>query len=960
MKKIFTLLTLLLCAIGMQAADETLFSANPTAAWSVPASTTDAEITSSYANITGGKMYVTNEQTGAKDLIKKQGELAFQQTNNNTFFKVVLNKALQAGDVISARMQSRTDADLGLWFSTATSRPGTEPTSKIVLATASSSAWVEAPTYTVAEGDGICGETTFYIYRGTGKSTYFNTFTITRPSSAPELAAAPTSLSFSLNPSTASETKAFTLTGSNLTAGETVNIAAATTVEGLSISPTSVIVGEDGTINQEVNITYAATGDIAEATVNVVATAAASAATITVPVTYSCTSSSTYTIGYTEAINGTKLEARELTGCDNVTISEPVFGSSISNYKETSKSVFIDNTAFANTDSWRKSGSDYDNQNVGYTLTVASGYKMNIQKINARIAVADDTYTWYVEILNGAGTQIWKSGEITTTKASSGKIDNVDVSTDPNVQGLTGNVTVNLWVKQGGSTKYFSINYLQMNVTTEVDNRPTYAMSVSANDETMGTFTPADGSEVTEGESVAFTATPNNGYKFVKWVIDGEEQNANPYTIENVTEAHTAVAYFAKRYMVTYDIDSYKNSCTKILNNVDETKGYDEVYSNNEDNYTIPSYADKYLYSKGKTFKEWQDADGNTYASGATIAMTKDITLTPTFTTTKNTISDATEETVVTWTFAKADILYASWQGSNAVGYNVAKVAVNGETISVPMIIDATNGKVDNSGRTDAIAQVNQNTKFTIPAVSGMVVKIVDAYKNISTTTIAGSTDYQGTGTKSVSYTYTGSEETIDIIVNESGQYLNTIKVTYPGNTVSVTIPESGYATLTTAYALDFSSTEVKAYKATAVNESSVTIEEVSQVPANGSVIIGGAAGTYSIPVATETVAALEGNLMAGSATEETTLEAYAGYILSGGMFHPCTAGKLAVGKAYLAVSAANSKALNIVFGEGTGINNVNVNENDNESGKIFNLAGQQMKSAVKGVYIKNGKKYVK
>lgn len=61
--------------------------------------------------------------------------------------------------------------------------------------------------------------------------------------------------------------------------------------------------------------------------------------------------------------------------------------------------------------------------------------------------------------------------------------------------------------------------------------------------------------------------------------------------------------------------------------------------------------------------------------------------------------------------------------------------------------------------------------------------------------------------------------------------------------------------------------------------------------------------------------------------------------------------------KAYLAVPATAAKE-GFAFGETTGINNVNVNENEN--GKIFNLAGQQMKSAVKGVYIKNGKKYIK
>ena len=64
--------------------------------------------------------------------------------------------------------------------------------------------------------------------------------------------------------------------------------------------------------------------------------------------------------------------------------------------------------------------------------------------------------------------------------------------------------------------------------------------------------------------------------------------------------------------------------------------------------------------------------------------------------------------------------------------------------------------------------------------------------------------------------------------------------------------------------------------------------------------------------------------------------------------------------KAYLAVpaSATGGAKEGFSFSEATGINNVNAVENTNE--KIFNLAGQQMKSAVKGVYIKNGRKYVK
>ena len=181
MKKIFTLIATALLTMGASA-QTTVFSATPlqdlTENWSTP--TGETEITATYATISGGKMFTVNEQDAAKEMIKKQGgEYAFQCTNNNTYFKVVLSEALQAGDVISARLQSRTDTDLGLFFAATSTRPS-ETTTAIILPTAAEQAWTEAPSYTVATGDGICGETTFYMFRATGKSTYFNTFAITR------------------------------------------------------------------------------------------------------------------------------------------------------------------------------------------------------------------------------------------------------------------------------------------------------------------------------------------------------------------------------------------------------------------------------------------------------------------------------------------------------------------------------------------------------------------------------------------------------------------------------------------------------------------------------------------------------------------------------------------------------------------------------------------------------------
>ena len=181
MKKFLTLLVLLACAIGQMKADTVIFSADVTAkdAVSFNASST-TEITSDYAAITGGTMYAVNQQTSAKNLIANNANaVGFSFTNNNTFFKIELDNALQVGDVIAARGVSNTGGPRGLWISTAESRPD-ECSTVVTVGQASSNAWVNLNPYTVEEGDGLAGASTIYIYRATGNSTYFDEFTITR------------------------------------------------------------------------------------------------------------------------------------------------------------------------------------------------------------------------------------------------------------------------------------------------------------------------------------------------------------------------------------------------------------------------------------------------------------------------------------------------------------------------------------------------------------------------------------------------------------------------------------------------------------------------------------------------------------------------------------------------------------------------------------------------------------
>ncbi len=183
------LFMVLMVGVGQAWADETVFSATVIATENVSVSkqTTDQAITSGQATISGGSMYVSNgQEKNDKTLIstsmgpsgdKRKG---FTMTNSNTMFKVVLSSALQNGDEISTVFYPNSGSDgNGLWFSTGSTIPGSAPTAKAT--TSSVSAWTDI-SYTVSTGDGICGETAFYIYRATSTSTTFQNFTITRAS----------------------------------------------------------------------------------------------------------------------------------------------------------------------------------------------------------------------------------------------------------------------------------------------------------------------------------------------------------------------------------------------------------------------------------------------------------------------------------------------------------------------------------------------------------------------------------------------------------------------------------------------------------------------------------------------------------------------------------------------------------------------------------------------------------
>jgi hypothetical protein len=211
---------------------------------------------------------------------------------------------------------------------------------------------------------------------------------------------------------------------------------------------------------------------------------------------------------------------------------------------------------------------------------------------------------------------------------------------------------------------------------------------------------------------------------------------------------------------------------------------------------------------------------------------------------------------------------------------------------------------------------------------------------------------------KGGSYTFTNSDNTAGTYTlsqtTSKNAWINAFALTYTvlGKenydyrtslpVVDVTVTATGYLSYCSPYKLDFSETNVKAYKAS-VNETTgeVTLTKLDVVPAEEGVVLfsseakeANEATTYTIPVTDKAPSDVTGNQMKG-VLERTQVvwnpsTGVYNYILQQGEFRKATTpgGYLKANRAYLStsynVTTPGAKALTIVFNDNTtGINGV-------------------------------------
>lgn len=189
--------------------------------------------------------------------------------------------------------------------------------------------------------------------------------------------------------------------------------------------------------------------------------------------------------------------------------------------------------------------------------------------------------------------------------------------------------------------------------------------------------------------------------------------------------------------------------------------------------FTIP--ANKGMYVEGKTLTAWSDGV-NTYAVGEEVTVADiDIELTPVFTENTVALADRTDAVAIDYYLGEKNAAPTMALQGNT-GFVVSQAVVNGTAIDVKMDVDATNGKLNNSGRGDVWAQANTGTRFTVVSCKGAVISM-EAYDALNATTVDGVA--LESGSKTPSFTCAGTAETVDIVMGEN-TYLAYIKVVLP------------------------------------------------------------------------------------------------------------------------------------------------------------------------------------
>lgn len=227
----------------------------------------------------------------------------------------------------------------------------------------------------------------------------------------------------------------------------------------------------------------------------------------------------------------------------------------------------------------------------------------------------------------------------------------------------------------------------------------------------------------------------------------------------------------------------------------------------------------------------------------------------------------------------------------------------------------------------------------------------------------AGDKTVTGTENSSISLTTTSD---IPFTIKTGSQYavVTTIRVVANSapKTETLTTSAGGYATYSADYAVNYSELGLTAYTLT-VDETNKTVTAkafTGVVPAGGAVLVKGTASTtYTLtPATTEGDATFATALQTGATKADGTQYGFTSKSGTPAFAQVQSGQDIPAKKGYIVLKGASAAKYSICFDdEATGIQTIEAASAANAT--MYNLAGQRVDKAYKGIVIVNGKKYL-
>lgn len=227
-------------------------------------------------------------------------------------------------------------------------------------------------------------------------------------------------------------------------------------------------------------------------------------------------------------------------------------------------------------------------------------------------------------------------------------------------------------------------------------------------------------------------------------------------------------------------------------------------------------------------------------------------------------------------------------------------------------------------------------------------------------TLIAG--DKTVTGTNGVLTLTTASDINFTLRTGKEVSYVTSIAITPNTAPETLTTSTKGYATYSADYAVNYSELGLTAYTLT-VDETNKTVTAkafTGVVPAGAAVLVKGTANkAYTLtPATTEGDATFATALQTGATTADGTQYGFTSKFGTPAFAQVKSGQDIPAKKGYIVLSGASAAKYSICFDdEATGIHTIEAASAANAA--MYNLAGQRVDKAYKGIVIVNGKKYL-